>query len=49
MKKYIKPNLNIENLEVKEVIAALSDVTNLGFNKGEATGGDAYNFEDFWN
>ena len=48
MKKYNKPSLNVENLEIKEVIAALSDVTGLGFNKGETSGGDIYDFSDFW-
>ena len=49
MKKYNKPNLNIEKLEIKEVIAALSDVTNIGFNQGENSGKDVYDFSDFWN
>ena len=48
MKKYIKPNLNIELLEVKEVIAALSNATENGFNVGVNEGKDVYNFEDFW-
>ena len=46
MKKYIKPNLNIENLEIKEVIAALSNATTNGFN---AEGTEAFDWEQFWN
>lgn len=46
MKKYVKPNLNIEELEIKEVIAALSNATTNGFN---AEGNEAYTWEEFWN
>lgn len=46
MKKYVKPSLNIENLEVKEVIAALSNATNDAKVFDEK---DAYTWEEFWN
>ena len=45
MKKYIKPNLNIELIEIKEIIATLSDRNeqNLGYNNN-----DTHEWDEFW-
>ena len=49
MKKYNKPIITIDNIEVKEVIAALSNANNGIDGVTNLNGNDTMSWSEFWN